>query len=67
MLYGFIAVAVLGIALTVFGEFYAVDILAFPVPLALGGAAAFVFGALLRGRRARAHGVAVDDEFDRNR
>jgi hypothetical protein len=66
LLYGLIAVAVLAIAMTAAGRFYAIDFLSFPVSVAIGGAAAFVFGVLLRGRRARAHRAAVDDEYDRS-
>lgn len=66
LLYGLIAVAILAIGLMAIGEFYSVDVLSFPLSLAVGGAAAFVVGVLLRRKRARAHRAAVDDEFRRD-
>lgn len=67
LLYGVIAVAILGIVLTVIGRFYSVNFMSFPISIAIGGTAAFVFGVFLRRKRARAHLAAVDDELERDR
>lgn len=66
LLYGVIAVAILGIGLTVIGRFYSVNFLSFPISLAIGGAAAFAFGGLLRRKRAKKHRTAVNDELERD-
>lgn len=66
LLYGAIAVALLSLAVAAFGRFYSVDVISFPLLLALGGAAVFAGGYALRNRRARRHRAAVEEDFEAN-
>ena len=58
--YGLIAVVLSALALVIFGMFYRLEVLAYPVLVGLGLTVSFVFGVLLRRRRKRLHGLAFE-------
>lgn len=63
--YGLIAVVLVGLAMISFAMFYDANILAYPVVIMVGLAAALIGGVILRKRRKRNHAAAFAAEFER--
>ena len=61
--YGMIAVVLAVLIIVIFGMFYSLEVLAHPVALGASLMPVFLLGVLLRRRRRRLHGEAVDHEF----
>lgn len=65
LVYGLIAVTLVGLAMIIFSIFYGANIAAFPAVLWIILAGAFVAGVILRRRRRHLHGIAYAQEYDR--
>lgn len=65
LLYGLIAVTLVGLAMIIFSIFYGANITAFPVIIGIILACAFTAGVMLRRRRRHLHGLAYTHEYDR--
>jgi Flp pilus assembly protein TadB len=61
--YGLVAVLLAIVALVLFGMFYGLEVLANPAALGVSLVPIFVLGVLLRRRRRRLHGEALDHEL----
>lgn len=66
ILYGLIAVTLMGMAIIIVSIFYQADLGAFPILIAIVLALAFVGGVLLRRRRRRQHSAAYTREYARH-
>lgn len=66
LLYGLIAVTLVGLAMIIFSIFYGANIAAFPVVIGIILAAAFIAGVILRRRRRHIHGLAYTREYGRH-
>lgn len=66
ILYGLIAVTLMGMAIIIVSIFYQADMGAFSILIGIALASAFVAGVLLRKRRRRQHGVAYAEEYARH-
>lgn len=65
LLYGLIAVTLVGLAMIIFSIFYGTNIAAFPIIIGIILAGAFVAGVILRRRRRHLHGLAYTQEYHR--
>lgn len=66
ILYGLIAVTLMGMAIIIVSIFYQADMGAFPISIGIVLALAFVGGVVLRRRRRRQHSVAYAEEYARH-
>lgn len=67
IMYGAVAVVLLGLAALIFGRFYDIDILAHPILIGVGAIAIFGVGVWLRRRRKREHVEAVSTEYEHDK
>lgn len=65
LLYGLIAVTLVGLAMIILSIFYGANIAAFPAIIGIILAGAFTAGVMLRRRRRRLHGLAYAHEYNR--
>lgn len=64
-MYGVVAIVLLALAFWMIDSFYKLELLRFPVLLAIALIVGFIGGMLIRQMRMRRHLVAFDDEFQR--
>jgi cytochrome bd-type quinol oxidase subunit 2 len=65
LLYGLIAVALLGLAMVGFEMFYQANIFAYPLLISIALVGAFLGGIVLRKRRKGLHVAAFEAEYER--
>ena len=65
LMYGIVAVVLLGVFLWFIGQFYGLDLVGHPISVSVGLVLIFIGEVLLRRRRKHQHNRAFDTEYER--